>query len=57
MNAETMVAVAVHSAESRDESLEVAAALCAFATIADIAGDCQLRDRLVARASECLEDG
>lgn len=54
MNADTMAAVAVHYAETREEVLEVATLLCAFAGVAHAPGHRELRDRLVDRAAPVL---
>ena len=56
MNADTMAAVAVHYSETRAELLEVATLLCAFASVAHAAGHWSLRDRLVERVADCLEE-
>jgi hypothetical protein len=56
MNADTMVAVAVHDTTTRAELLEVAAVLLAYASVAEVVGHHQLRDRLVKRAAGCLEE-
>jgi hypothetical protein len=53
--ADTMVALALRTCDTRAELLEVAAALCAFASVAHAAGHRELRDRLVERAAAVLE--
>ncbi len=54
MNAETRIELAAHACETRAELLEVAAMLCAAASVAHAAGRRDLRDRLVERAAAVL---